>query len=71
MLMAECLGTSPLSTKVDEETIRYIDEQAREAGVTRSEFLRQLIDLYRQSEEGSLSCGACDAPLNFAGAINE
>jgi hypothetical protein len=68
--MAECHGQSPVSTKVDEETIRYIDEKASEAGVTRAEFLRLLVDLYRASDDGSLPCAACGSPLNLPGVIS-
>lgn len=70
MPMAECHGTNPIGSKVDDETLEYIDERAAEMGVTRSEFLRLLIDLYRESDDGSLSCGACGGPLNLAGAIS-
>ena len=70
MPVADCQGQKSLSTKVDAETIEFLDEQAAQAGVTRAEFVRRLLDAYQDSTTGSLSCGACGAPLNLAGVLS-
>ncbi|MFC6938932.1 hypothetical protein ACFQE8_03030 [Salinirubellus sp. GCM10025818] len=57
--MATCQGNHPITTKVDEQTRVLIDESADEIGVSRSELLRRLLNLYHQSENGELECPAC------------
>lgn len=58
-IMATCQGDHPITTKVDEQTRVLIDESANEIGVSRSELLRRLLNLYHQSENGELECPAC------------
>lgn len=68
---ANCHGQTALSTKVDDEMIGFLDEKASEAGVSRAEYVRLVLDVYRDSTAGELSCGACERSLNLAGAIHE
>lgn len=57
--MAACQGDVPITTKVDEPMREFVDELAEDAGVSRAEVLRRLLELYHQSEEGHLECPSC------------
>jgi negative regulator of replication initiation len=46
-LKARCRGPKSLSTKVDQETDQFIEQQAERAGVSKCEVLRRLLDFYR------------------------
>jgi len=37
----------------------YIDSEANEYGLTRAEFLRRLLDFYRESRREKLDCPHC------------
>lgn len=50
-LKARCRGPKSLSTKVDEETDQFLEEQAERAEVSKAEVLRRLIDFYRANTE--------------------
>jgi len=68
---SRCGGQRTISTQVDEDTVEFLDNEAEAAGVSRADFIRLLIDTYRDSTGGELSCGSCEAPLNLAGVIYE
>lgn len=57
--MATCQGDIPITTKVDESTRVLIDELAEAEDTSRAEILRRFLELYHQSEEGSLECPSC------------
>lgn len=64
-----CMGRETISTKVDEETVDWLDARARQAGISVAEYLRRLLDLYRQSQRGDIECGDCDARLNLTPGV--
>ncbi len=68
---SKCRGKLTLTTKIGEPMKSFVEDEAEEAGVTRAEFVRLLLDAYKESQEGNLPCGACGASLNLAGAIHE
>jgi uncharacterized protein (UPF0212 family) len=63
--MADCHGQIPTSTKVDQETREYLQREADERGVSRSEFIRRIFDAYRTIEEGEAQCPDCGSRLEF------
>jgi len=63
LVMARCHGQLPVSTKVDQEMLDYINESAEEAGVSRSEFIRRMMDLYRHIDQDG-ECPECGATLH-------
>jgi hypothetical protein len=62
--MAECHGQEPITTKVDQEMVDYIDESAAELGVSRAEFIRRMLDAARNAEEAG-ECPACGTELEL------
>ena len=64
-IRSRCAGRETLSTKVDGETRRWVEERAEESGVTPTELVRRLIDLYRVSREDELTCPYCDRGLRL------
>jgi hypothetical protein len=48
---SRCMGENTLSTKVNEATERFIEVEAREAGVPKAEVMRRLFDLFRDRPE--------------------
>jgi hypothetical protein len=46
-LKARCRGPKTVSTTVDEETDEFLEEQAEQAKVSKSEVMRRLLDFYR------------------------
>lgn len=66
---SECIGRRTVSTKVDEETREWLDARARHAEVSTAEYLRRLLDLYRESQRGQLLCGTCDARLHLTPGV--
>jgi len=64
LVMARCHGQLPISTKVDQAMLDYIDESAEEAGVSRSEFIRRMLDGYRLADEAG-ECPDCGTNLEF------
>ena len=46
-----CGGENTLSTKVNESTRRFVEIEAEEAGVSKAEVLRRLLDLFRERPE--------------------
>jgi hypothetical protein len=49
-LKARCRGSSTLSTKVDDETKRWVERKAEQSEIPASELLRRLLDYYRANE---------------------
>lgn len=62
--MAKCHGQIPLTTKVDREMLEYIDRNAEQAGISRAEFVRRMLDLYRAADEAG-ECPECGTSLEF------
>jgi predicted RNA-binding Zn-ribbon protein involved in translation (DUF1610 family) len=57
--MAACQGDVPITTKVDEPMREFVDGLAEDMGISRSELLRRLLELYHKSEDGDLECPSC------------
>lgn len=64
-----CIGRETVSTKVDRETVDWLEARAEQAGISVAEYVRRLFDLYRQSQRGDLECGCCDARLNLTPGV--
>jgi negative regulator of replication initiation len=62
---SECLGTNTVSTKVDDEMLQFVQEQADYRGVPKAEFLRRLLEVHRASEGGKLTCSNCSEELKL------
>lgn len=63
--MSSCQGNITVSTKVDARTRQFIEDEEEKLGVTPSEFLRRVIELYKGSQEGALVCPCCGEELNL------
>lgn len=63
--MAECMGTVPAGTKVDESMSDFIDNEADRLGVTKAELHRRLLDFYRESRENKPECPHCGEPITI------
>ena len=57
--MSRCLGEIAVGTKVDKDMADYVEAQARELGVTQSEFLRRLLEFHRESHREQQDCPEC------------
>lgn len=53
------MGDLPISTKVDKAMLDYLDAEAERLGVNRSEMLRRLLVLYRESRRENIDCPHC------------
>jgi hypothetical protein len=63
--MSTCQGDLPESTKVDGEMKEYIEGEADRLGVTKAEFHRRLLDLYRESRRENVECPHCAEKVKF------
>ena len=61
--MSECKGCKPVSTKVSAGMREYIDRRAEERGVSRSEYLRLVLDTFHDGRENGVSCPSCDQDM--------
>lgn len=61
--MSDCKGNLSLGSKVDRDMIEYIESESERLGVTRAEFVRRLLDLYRMSRREELDCPECESPV--------
>lgn len=61
--MADCHGELTTSAKVDQEMLDYLQREADERGVSRSEFIRRIFDAYRTIEGGEVECPDCGSRL--------
>lgn len=63
--MSQCQGNITASTKVDRATVRFLDRQATELGVSRAELIRRLVDQYKEACTGGLPCPYCGNHLEM------
>lgn len=68
---SECFGRRTLSTKVDEETCRWVGSRAEFVGISAAEYLRRVLDLYRESARGNLLCPACHSSLRLSAGVEK
>jgi len=61
--MSRCQGEIPLATKVDKPTREFVEDEAARLGVSKTEFLRRLLETYRESRAGSTPCEHCGEPV--------
>lgn len=61
--MSVCKGTNPLTTKVDETMKSFVDSQSDEYGISRSELLRRVLELYLHCEQEEMVCPACNEQI--------
>lgn len=63
--MSECSGELTVASKIDRRMLEYIDSEAEQFGITRAEFLRRVLDLYRESRRESAECPSCGSAVVF------
>lgn len=61
--MSDSLGEIAVTTKVDAAMSDFIEEAARERGVSRAELLRRILEFYRDSHRQETTCPWCDEPI--------
>lgn len=60
--MTRCIGEIPVSTKVDQPMRQFIEDEAGRLGVSRSEMLRRVLIVYRESRKENMACDHCGQP---------
>lgn len=63
--MSDCQGDMAIASKIDRNMMDYVDSEADEYGVTRAEFMRRLLDLYRESRRENEACPHCGELVVF------
>lgn len=63
--MSECKGCEPVSTKVSDSMLEYIDRRAAQRGVSRSEYLRLVLDEFHEARENGISCPSCSQDMRM------
>jgi negative regulator of replication initiation len=64
--VSEFAGQNTVSTRVDDELLQFIEWAADQAGVSTCEFLRRLIQVYRLSKQGDLTCPDCREEIRLS-----
>lgn len=64
-VMSSCQGDIPISTKVDREMLEFVESECERLGVSRSEFHRRLLELYRESKRENVDCPECNQTVVF------
>jgi ribosomal protein L37AE/L43A len=59
------MGDLSVTTKTDREMRDYVSGEAERLGVTRAEFVRRLLDLYRESRREQVSCPHCSSTVKM------
>jgi negative regulator of replication initiation len=65
----DCVGQQSLTAKVDKEMFDWVDTRADRAGVSRTEFLRRLLELYKASRERRVSCPSCGEAQDYSSVV--
>jgi len=60
--MPRCIGSIPVSTKVDRDMREFVENESDRLGVTPSEFLRRVLLIYQLSRAEQLTCNGCGQP---------
>lgn len=63
--MSQCRGSISVCSKIDKPMLDYIDAESERLGVSRAEFLRRLLELYRDSRREQVDCPECDSSVVF------
>ena len=61
--MSTCFGDIPAGTKVDSSMREFIDAESERLGVSNAEFLRRLLEFYRESRREQMDCPHCDGTI--------
>lgn len=59
-VMSRCVGEIAIGTKVDRPMKEFVESECERLGVSRSEFHRRLLDVYRESRRENVDCPHCD-----------
>lgn len=57
--MSSCYGDIPAGTKTDRAMAEFVESEAERLGVSKSEFMRRLLELYRESRREDVDCPHC------------
>lgn len=57
--MSSCYGDLATTAKVDREMLEFLDSEADRLGVTRAEFMRRMMELYRDTRRENVDCPHC------------
>jgi hypothetical protein len=63
--MSSCQGELAATAKIDREMLEFVDAEAERLGVTRTELLRRLLELYRESRRENTDCPHCDTTIKL------
>lgn len=63
--MGSSLGDRALTTKVDEQMVSFVESESDRIGVSRAEFIRRVLEVYRESWSKNLECHNCGSPVMF------
>ncbi|WP_254831415.1 hypothetical protein [Haloglomus salinum] len=61
--MSDSLGEIAVSTKVDGAMSEFIEDEARQLGISRAEFVRRVLEFYRESQREETQCPWCEEPI--------
>lgn len=61
--MSDSLGEIAVSTKVDGAMSEFIEEEARKLGISRAEFVRRVLEFYRESQREETQCPWCEETI--------
>ena len=57
--MSTCQGAVPVGTKVDRGMSEFVESEISGLGVSKAEFHRRLLELYRESRREDVDCPHC------------
>jgi len=63
--MSSCHGEVPLGTKTDSSMAEFVESECDRLGVSKSEFHRRLLELYRESRREDVECPHCSEIVVF------
>ena len=63
--MSTCQGAVPVGTKVDRSMSEFVESEISRLGVSKAEFHRRLLELYRESRREAVECPECGETVAF------
>lgn len=63
--MSTCQGEVPIGTKVDRGMSEFVESEISRLGVSKAEFHRRLLELYRESRREAVDCPECGGTVVF------
>lgn len=64
-VMSRCQGDIPAGTKIDRDMLEFIEADAARLGISKAEFFRRLLELYRESRREEVGCPYCEQTVVF------